>query len=817
MSFSLSSLLNPEPATAAQASPDVNNNERKSSLGYEQQQQEQHYTYPPSTAVEAAEALATLAASEAPPPTQYYTSHAATSPLELPPPTPTTTARQPSSPTLEQYQTSSRSPEQQRRPSIISPALTLPPLQNLTSPPLEEQTQTPRVLHHQRQQPTPESAYISSTLHQQVPSAPMMQPRLPSQLDGTSSSPPPPTTSSPVTGRRSSVQPTELKTVAALKQEHSVSTQSPLRESSVPMPSTESAVPSGMQGVSNSDSANPVVKHKKTAPSKTKKGTASVSKRSAAGGNNNGPPSKKRKVEVKRSETPASRAVGKGSTTGGSSPVPSTQRSQSRSRSEEAERDEEEAYGSSGNDDGGSGEGDDSGDLYCICRKPDNGTFMIGCDGTCDDWYHGKCVGIEERDKNLIDKYLCPSCTKAGKGRTTWKRMCRREGCRLPAKVGKNKGGEGGSKYCSEECGVLFFREMVSRTRGREEVVKSRGGRRRGTGGSVGVGQEEDLVGARGGVLAAGEVKALLNVSKTAEDFKKLGEGVLSPPATPDGKDGLASSSVGGEGGVVFSEQDSAALAEVSKQKDAARKRHLVLKDRMKFVTMVKQAAGRMASERELKPKEFCGYDPRLEWTEEQFGVWRESGAGRQAFELETLAVEDSGNVNGVGEMEGVGEDVGGVYAMLDVCGRKKCARHLEWAKLAVDDLRFEMGDNGDRMRGLDREESEIREGAAMRGKGGMGGVGEGSVEVHGLGITGLNGVAEGKGVVSGGGDVEMSSVADGREQDFGSAALQVEEHEVVDEKTAAPPLEPEEMEVEQSAASVMAPEAMMVVDAAAS
>ncbi|KAK3622834.1 COMPASS (complex proteins associated with Set1p) component [Elasticomyces elasticus] len=806
MSFSLSSLLNPEPATAAQASPDAEQ-QRKSPLGYEQ-----HYTYPTSTAVEAAEALATLAASEAPPPAQYYTSHAATSPIELPPPTPTTT-RKPSSPTLEQYQTSSRSPEQQRRPSIISPALTLPPLQNFTSPSLEEQTQTPRAKpphHQQQQQPTPESAYT----HQQVPSAPMMQPRLPSRLDGTSSSPPPPTTSSPVNGRRSSVQPTEPKTVAALKQEHTVSTQSPLRESSVPMPSSEQSGP--VVQVSNSDSANPVVKHKKTAPSKTKKGTASVSKRSAggAGGGGGGPPSKKRKVEVKRSETPASRAVGKGSTTGGSSPVPSTQRSQSRSRSEEADGDEE-AYGSSGNDEGGSGEGgDDSGDLYCICRKPDNGTFMIGCDGTCDDWYHGKCVGIEERDKNLIDKYLCPSCTKAGKGRTTWKRMCRREGCRLPAKVGKSKGGGDSSKYCSEECGVLFFREMVSRTRGREEVVKSRGGRRRGTG-SVGggVGQEDDLVGARGGVLAAGEVKALLNVSKTAEDFKKLGEGVLSPPATPDGKDGLPSSV--GEGGEVFNEQDTAALAEVSKQKDAARKRHLVLKDRMKFVTMVKQAAGRMAAEKELKPKEFCGYDPRLEWTEEQFTLWRESAAGRQAFELETLAVENSGMKGEA--MEGVdggmGEDVGGVYAMLDVCGRKKCARHLEWAKLAVDDLRFEMGDNGNRMRGLDREESEIREGAAMRSKGGMGGVGEGTVEVHGLGITGLNGNANGEKSA----DIEMGGVVDEQKQYFGSAALQVEEHEVVDEGTTAPVLEAEDMETEQSAAPIMAPEAMMVVDAAAS
>ena len=55
----------------------------------------------------------------------------------------------------------------------------------------------------------------------------------------------------------------------------------------------------------------------------------------------------------------------------------------------------------------------------------------------------------------------------------------------------------------------------------------------------------------------------------------------------------------------------------------------------------------------------------------------------------------------------------------------------MEWLKLATDDVRFEMSDNGDRMRSLDREEREIRERAAMRLRAGGEMHGEGSVEVH--------------------------------------------------------------------------------------
>lgn len=621
--------------------------------------------------------------------------------------------------------------------SPVQAGFTLPPIQTFSQPPAE---QAPRPLAAYEPPPpfTPSnsnprvvnatSSFDQDHNQEQVRSpqdSSITRPSPPSQLHintssemKQSSSPPAaikkeeavvtPSVSSPTEIRRANAQVPDvekqsMKAIASLKNEHGLRTHSPLRESSVPVPSTETVV------------AEPSNPKKRPAPSKTKKGTATTTTKKA-------PPAKKRKVEPKRSVTPSSRTskpltFKTGSSKGtpaNSSPAPST-----RSQSEEYDEQYDE------DDDMDDGDVDPDGDVYCICRKPDNGTFMIGCDGTCDDWFHGKCVGIEERDKNLIDKYVCPNCTKAGAGKTTWKRMCRRSGCRQPARVGKTKGGKDGSKYCSEECGVMYFREMVARTRGREDTIKHRGSRRKSSLVNIERPTIDYDLGARGGTLAAGELKSLINSSTTADDFKKLGEGVLSPPATPVSKSPTNNTAQDGD----YTESETQALQEIHHRKETSRRKHQLLKDRMKFVTMVKQAATRTAAEKELKPKEYCGYDSRLEWNDEQFAAWRNSTTGKQAFELDTLATENSGSKGTDVEMT---EDD---HQEFEVCDRKKCARHLEWTKLAVDDVRFEMSDNSDHMRALEKEEKEIKERAALRAKAGSLN-GEGSVEVHGLGIS---------------------------------------------------------------------------------
>lgn len=126
-----------------------------------------------------------------------------------------------------------------------------------------------------------------------------------------------------------------------------------------------------------------------------KKGTASVIKK---------PTAKKRKLDPdstdgtpisRRSGTPASsrasktpaprnRKQGSATPTQSSPPPPSTK---------DEPNDEED--------------NDEDSELFCICRKPDDHTWMIACDGGCDDWFHGRCVDMNERDGNLIDKYIC--------------------------------------------------------------------------------------------------------------------------------------------------------------------------------------------------------------------------------------------------------------------------------------------------------------------------------------------------------------------------------------------------------------------------
>lgn len=53
------------------------------------------------------------------------------------------------------------------------------------------------------------------------------------------------------------------------------------------------------------------------------------------------------------------------------------------------------------------------GKLYCVCRKPYDATrFMIACD-RCDDWFHGECIGISEKESEFVDLYFCTKCSKS--------------------------------------------------------------------------------------------------------------------------------------------------------------------------------------------------------------------------------------------------------------------------------------------------------------------------------------------------------------------------------------------------------------------
>ena len=145
--------------------------------------------------------------------------------------------------------------------------------------------------------------------------------------------------------------------------------------------------------------SKPAISKKRAAPKPKieKKGTASTIK----------PAAKRRKIEKEnandtplRSGTPASSRASK-------TPAPGARKQESvtpaRSSSivmhNEDEDDEDE--------DESEDDDEEDNELFCICRKPDDHTWMIACDGPCQDWFHGRCVGIDEKDGNLIDKYIC--------------------------------------------------------------------------------------------------------------------------------------------------------------------------------------------------------------------------------------------------------------------------------------------------------------------------------------------------------------------------------------------------------------------------
>ncbi|XP_052704608.1 uncharacterized protein LOC128180527 [Crassostrea angulata] len=58
----------------------------------------------------------------------------------------------------------------------------------------------------------------------------------------------------------------------------------------------------------------------------------------------------------------------------------------------------------------------DTGDLeiFCFCRKGDNGSFMIQCD-RCDEWYHDDCVGVNAELADKWTEYFCPACQRKRK------------------------------------------------------------------------------------------------------------------------------------------------------------------------------------------------------------------------------------------------------------------------------------------------------------------------------------------------------------------------------------------------------------------
>ncbi|MCJ1255348.1 hypothetical protein MMC24_003164 [Lignoscripta atroalba] len=468
-----------------------------------------------------------------------------------------------------------------------------------------------------------------------------------------------------------------------------------------------------------------------------KKGTASAIKKPAA---------KKRKVEAdsldgtpfsRRSVTPASSRASK-------TPAPRNRKQQSITPLQSSP-----APNTSDTNVDDDQDMDEGSELFCICRKPDDHTWMIACDGGCEDWFHGRCVDMNEKDGNLIDKYICPNCKEKGQGLTSWKPMCRYSPCREPARTAdKNP-----SKYCSDEHGIEFMRRHAlgkeakngdksrstnaSRKRRRDNHTDNTGDGNDASMQPSAMDEDDDQTYLRGGILRAGELKALASGVKDLDDFKKLGEGVLSPPrtASPDGHDVKMEDSDrlrSEKEKVVYTAEEKAHLAEISEKKEVLRRRRAALDDREKLLGLVKtRAKGVLEELKKEGVKDICGFDSRLSWSDEEFDIWRASGEGRKALESGSLGppssiptssgdrawAEATTNADAETDEKMVNGDNNSSSEIIGkgICQKKRCERHKTWYKLQQQEVAFEKDECRQQMRKIAREETGVVERAMIR------------------------------------------------------------------------------------------------------
>ncbi|KAF2668501.1 hypothetical protein BT63DRAFT_278768 [Microthyrium microscopicum] len=694
MSLDISALLNPEPGSGSPSS------KQNASVNMEKSQTPDAEGTRMTTKAPVLPALSSLALASPPrftpsalpkdttPPSISRGRHASIP--QLPPlePSPTMTNLHSSSPTLEQYHHASKSPEQRRRSEIErshSP-VQLAPLHALTG--------APDYLQQQNEPPLP-------------PDLPLFQPApVQRRVNQTTSSSKPVQSQSP---KSASPEAMGLST-AALKD--------------IPDAETRAAVVAasnewGLRGSRKpSEHSPPEIKPtleslapKKRAPPKSvaanKKGTA---KKAAANG------SKKRKAEPETtparmgSETPIVRSKPPTKTRKSSASVADS--------SEVEDIDPEDTVMAS------DGDGDD---VYCICQRGDDHSWMIACDGGCDNWFHGSCVNITETKGQLIDKYICPNCAAEGRGGTTWKPMCRREGCPKAARLSVNEV----SKYCSEECGVKFMIQKAG--------LDQKGKRK-----SMGkTGRPSDIE-TKSGPLTPGQLKALVHSVPDAEAFRALGRdapimpsittaglvngfdkvGIKSPTGAP------ASAAASDLSGPTFTPNEQTNLDYLNNLKVECHSARTALKERERYLSMVKDRLAAALERDNLKPKDLCGFDPRLSWATEKFARWRATPAGQLAYERGTLeGITDATN-GGAMEVDGAPESAA---EAVEMCTRKRCERHRNWQKLQMDDLRFEESQLADRLRELERKSKGVEERASMRWRNERSGLlqAQGSVEIH--------------------------------------------------------------------------------------
>lgn len=219
---------------------------------------------------------------------------------------------------------------------------------------------------------------------------------------------------------------------------------------------------------------------------------------------------------------------------------------------------------------------------------------------------------------------------------------------------------------------------------------------------------DEELDDNRGGVLRPGELKVLVDGVKDVVSFRKLGDGVLSPPETAATSPGHET-----EKKIAFNPEEARLLDEIAAKRADIEARRDMLNDREKLVHMVERRRKDVLTklkEKEKSLKDICGYDARLTWSDEELNAWRNSEEGRNQLEKAVLNA-DPRLVDAEKGEESVEREVDP-----GICKKKRCERHRTWYKVQQQDNALEREDVRQKLKKMDEEEKSVKERAMIRG-----------------------------------------------------------------------------------------------------
>lgn len=301
--------------------------------------------------------------------------------------------------------------------------------------------------------------------------------------------------------------------------------------------------------------------------------------------------------------------------------------------------------------------------------------------------------------------------------------MCRLEGCGEPARDGSEA--QVKSKYCSDAHGAEYM--SIKALGKRSAEPKDRPGnnkKRRRDNYTDNFGNTEEVSDDDGahlrGVLKPSELKALVDRSKDLDAFRRLGDGVLSPPATasPEREDVKMENAKIEKPEPTYTPEEKAQLESIAEKKIRCKAKRQLLDDRDKLLLLITARMKNVLAELKEQDKSYnniCGYDSRLTWSEDEFNEWRASPEGQKALQKDgTLeappAMEKEEVHEATKDAEKEEEEIG-----RGVCKKKRCERHRSWLKLQQQDNLFEKNQARQEMKKLEAEEKALRDRAMIR------------------------------------------------------------------------------------------------------